>query len=160
MRQAILLEIDGHEGDCFALFIEYIQRIKALDSNNKVLLQTINEGNSLYRFQAIAFAPTSLIKASCYCRGFMALDATHTKSKDRMMLLRATTINANNNLLPLAWALVPTENVEWWTWFLSFVKDHFLWASSDQMIFISDRDKGIALAINTNFPNGNQAHCC
>ena len=48
-----------------------------------------------------------------------------------MMLLIATTINANDNLLPLAWALVLTKNVEWWTWFLSFVKDHFLWASSD-----------------------------
>ena len=43
----------------------------------------------------------------------MALDATHTKSKYRMMLLIAITINANDNLLPLAWALVLTKNVEW-----------------------------------------------
>jgi hypothetical protein len=160
VRQAILQELDGNEGDCFALFPEYIRRIETSDSNNKVLLQTADEGNSLYTFQAIAFAPASLIKASRCCHGFMALDATHTKSKYRMMLLIATTIDANDNLLPLAWALVPTENVEWWTWFLGFVKEHFSWASSDQMIFISDRDKGIASAINTHFPEGNQAHCC
>ncbi|KFY65902.1 hypothetical protein V496_02260 [Pseudogymnoascus sp. VKM F-4515 (FW-2607)] len=76
------------------------------------------------------------------------------------MLLIATTIDANDNLLPLAWALVPTENVEWWSWFLGFVQEHFSWANSNNMVFISDRDKGIASAINTHFPNGNQAHCC
>jgi hypothetical protein len=90
----------------------------------------------------------------------MALDATHTKSKYRMMLLIATTIDANDNLLPFAWALVPTENVEWWTWFMGFVKEHFPWTNSEQMVFISDRDKGITSAINTHFPEGNQAHCC
>ncbi|KFY98034.1 hypothetical protein V500_01815 [Pseudogymnoascus sp. VKM F-4518 (FW-2643)] len=41
VRQAIILEMDGYEGDCFALFPEYIQRIKASDSNNQVLLQTV-----------------------------------------------------------------------------------------------------------------------
>ncbi|KFX86450.1 hypothetical protein V490_09076, partial [Pseudogymnoascus sp. VKM F-3557] len=166
VRQAILLEIDGHEGDCFALFPEYIQRIRASDSNNQVLLHTVAEeypnSQQLYcqKFEAIAFAPASLIEASTHCRSFMALDATHTKSKFRMMLLIATTIDANDNLLPIAWALVPTENVEWWTWFLGFIKDHFLWANQSQMVFISDRDKGIAFAITTHFPNGNQAHCC
>jgi hypothetical protein len=138
--------------------------MKASDSDNQFLLQTVEEespcGNLYRKFEALAIAPASLIKASTYCRGFMALDATHTKSKYRMMLLIATTIDANDNLLPLAWALVPTENVEWWTWFMKFVKEHFLWANSEHMVFISDRDKGIASAINTNFPNGNQAHCC
>ena len=36
----------------------------------------------------------------------------------------------------------------------------FQWANQEQMVFISDRDNGIASAINTHFPNGSQAHCC
>jgi hypothetical protein len=43
VRQAILLEFDGHEGDCFALFPEYLRRMKASDSDNQFLLQTVDE---------------------------------------------------------------------------------------------------------------------
>jgi hypothetical protein len=30
------------------------------------------------------------------------------------MLLVATGIDANDNVLPLSWAIVPTENEKWW----------------------------------------------
>jgi hypothetical protein len=43
--------------------------------------------------------------------------ATHTKSKYRMMMFIACGIDANNETIPLAWALVPTENELWWSWF-------------------------------------------
>jgi hypothetical protein len=46
---------------------------------------------------------------------FVALDSSHTRSKFRMMLMIAVGIDANDNVLPLSWALVPTESEEWWT---------------------------------------------
>ena len=62
-----------------------------------------------------------------------------------MMLLIACGIDANNNVLPLSQALVPTENEEWWTWFLAFLSSNFEAINEDNCIFISDRDKGIKL---------------
>jgi len=56
-------------------------------------------------------------------------------------------INVNDNVIPLSWALVPTENKEWWTWFLAFVSVNFVIMNKKDCIFISDRDKGITAAI-------------
>src|SRR5215212_7149039 len=77
------------------------------------------------RFEAAAFAPSATIYACQYIRRFIALDACHAKSKYPMMLMIAVGIDANDNVIPLSWALVPTENEEWWTWFCEFLKDAF-----------------------------------
>jgi hypothetical protein len=34
-----------------------------------------------------------------------------------MYLIIAVGVDANNNGVPLAWALVPIEDEYWWTWF-------------------------------------------
>ena len=60
-----------------------------------------------------------------------------------MMLLIICGIDANDNVLPLSWALVPTENEQWWKWFLTFISINFECMNEEDCIFISDRDKGI-----------------
>jgi hypothetical protein len=42
-----------------------------------------------------------------------------------MMLLVACGIDANDHVVPLAFALVPIENHEWWTWFLKYLDYSF-----------------------------------
>ena len=39
-----------------------------------------------------------------------------------MILLIACGIDANSNVVPLAWALVPAEDESWWEWFLTYLK--------------------------------------
>ena len=77
----------------------------------------------------------------------MALDACHTRSKFRMMLIVAVGIDANDNVLLLSWALVPIENKEWWTWYCKFLKECFQWMDSEAFVFISDREKGLTIAL-------------
>jgi hypothetical protein len=88
------------------------------------------------------FAPAGLSKAGKHLRPFTAIDGTHTKSQYRMMLLVACGIDANNHVVPLAWALVPIENHEWWTWFLKYLDYSFPSFRTLNHIFISDREKG------------------
>jgi hypothetical protein len=38
-----------------------------------------------------------------------------------MMLLVECGIDANDNVVPIVWALVPIENETWWTWFLGYL---------------------------------------
>lgn len=55
-------------------------------------------------FQAVAFAPAVLRQAfrnECL-QPFTAIDACHTKSKFRMMLMLCVGIDANDNVLPLS----------------------------------------------------------
>ena len=77
-----------------------------------------------------------------------------------MMLMIAVSIDANDNTLLLAQALVPTENEEWWMWFCEFLKDTFENLSNKGYVFMSNRDKGLAATVHTVFLQGCIAHCC
>lgn len=67
------------------------------------------------RFEAVAFALSATINACQNIWKFIALDACHTKSKYPMTPMIAVGIDANDNVIPLSWAFVPTENEVWWT---------------------------------------------
>ena len=112
VKEALLIEIEGNEADCFAKFPAYIEAIIAADENALCQIEVDDKTN---RFKAAAFAPSATKLACQYLRRFVALDACYTKSRYSMMLLIAVGIDANDNVLPLSWALVPTENEEWWT---------------------------------------------
>jgi hypothetical protein len=100
-----------------------------------------------------------------------------------MTLLTFVGINGNNKLVPLCWAFVPIEDEEWWSWFLRCVKKAFQidnWSAerssfmddnndfddedrafdSRFIVFISDRNKGLANAVQAVFPGASHSHCC
>jgi hypothetical protein len=104
--QALLIEIDSDEADCFAKFPAYIERYKAVDKFNYAQIKQSERGN----FEAVFFCPASCIRACSQIRRFIAIDRTYTRSKYRMQLLIACGIDANNNSVPIAWALVPIED--------------------------------------------------
>ena len=77
-----------------------------------------------------------------------------------MILLVAAMYDANDKVLPIAWALVPTEDGEQWLWFLQHLvraNQHLL---EDITTVISDRDKGLALAVQQYLPQAAHSHCC
>ena len=118
VKEAVLQELWGDESECFAQFPDYIDRFKSADPQNRAYLD-IGSDN---RFNAAFFAPAGLRHAGRHLRGFTAIDGTHTKSRYRMLLLIACGIDANSNVVPLAWALVPIEDEIWWNWFLIYLK--------------------------------------
>jgi hypothetical protein len=118
VKEAVLQELWGNESECFAQFPDYINRFNSADPQNRAYLD-IGSDN---RFNAAFFAPAGLRHAGRYLRGFTAIDGTHTKSRYRMILLIACGIDANSNVVPLAWALVPIEDESWWHWFLTYLK--------------------------------------
>jgi hypothetical protein len=69
-------------------------------------------------------------------------------------------LDANDQIVPLARALVPTENGLWWNWFCKECKDAFDEFDNEYCVMISDRDKGLKEAIKKWFPNAAVAHCC
>ena len=79
-----------------------------------------------------------------------------------MILLVACGIDANDKVIPLAWALVlvPIENEVWWTWFLGYLKHCISISESEDYIFISDREKGMATAVPAVFDKSIHLHCC
>ncbi len=70
----------------------------ASDPENQAALAT-DEDN---RFQAATFAPAAIKKAFRWLRKFVAIDACHTRSKFRIILIIAVGIDTNDNVLPLS----------------------------------------------------------
>jgi hypothetical protein len=156
LRQAILDDIDGSEIDCFALFPEYRERIIQADAQNRAILEVDKESEA---FKAFAIAPAATRHAHKHIKDLVGLDACHTKSRFRMMLLIATCLDANNQVLPIAWALVLTENTEWWSWLCTFLYDNFPGLKRQEYVFISDREKGIFEGVSATFPKAFPVHC-
>ena len=66
------------------------------------------------------------------------------------VLLTAVGKDGNNNIFPVAWAVVETENVETWTWFLNLLVEDLksvspssscARAGCEGFTFMSDRQK-------------------
>jgi transposase-like protein len=111
-------------------------------------------------FQAAFFAPASTWYAYKFLRDFIGMDGTHTSSRFRMQLLIAGGIDANDNTLPLSFALVPSECKEWWEWFLKHLSRAFPKVLDGECVFMLDREKGIPAALEATIPQAVPSHCC
>src|SRR5438876_11867892 len=86
------------------------------------------------------------------------------------ILLTATGVDANGSLFPLAYAVVDAENNANWYWFLEHLRN-FLQAQimhifhdhdsedSDELVFLSDRQKGFIKGVDRLFPHSPHAYC-
>ncbi|XP_048504223.2 uncharacterized protein LOC125499449 [Beta vulgaris subsp. vulgaris] len=104
------------------------------------------------------------------CRPILGIDGAHLRGPYPGILLTAVGKDGNNNIFPVAWAIVETENSETWTWFLDLlVKDIDSVANSvtwvhekedDVVTYMSDRQKGLLDAFRVVVPNAEIRFCC
>jgi hypothetical protein len=95
------------------------------------------------------------------CRPFLGLDGCFIKLTTGAQILAATGRDGNNNIYPVAWAVVAKEDTKNWQWFLEQLKEAL---GGEQGKFgyytiMSDRQKGLLKAISTIFPNCPQRYC-
>ena len=64
------------------------------------------------------------VDAFRHCRPVFSIDGTFLLGKYQGTLLIAISVDANNKLVPLAFALVEKENKDSWGWFLRLVRIH------------------------------------
>ena len=137
-RESLRDTIDGDEGASFSLIPDWIDRVKKADSSTYIRLKTTHEN----RFEALFVMLGSIRSRIHFLRPFYALDGTHTRSQYNLTLLIAVGIDAEDRILPFAWALVPSENETWWTWFCEHLFEAFNGHFQLESVIISNRDKG------------------
>ncbi|XP_065629548.1 uncharacterized protein LOC136067505 [Quercus suber] len=107
-------------------------------------------GDTILRYVFWAFAPC--IEGFRHCKPVISIDGTHLYGKYRGVLLIAMATDANNKVLPLAFAVVDKESGPSWRWFLECLRNALGDVIADKDIcIISDRHKGIQNAI-ANWP--------
>jgi hypothetical protein len=75
------------------------------------------------------------------CRPIMCLDGCFLKTYLGGMLLCAVGRDGNNQMFPIAWAVVEAENNSSWSWFLDIVKKDFPWFGDGNCTVSSDQQK-------------------
>ncbi|KAL9684320.1 hypothetical protein QQ045_021756 [Rhodiola kirilowii] len=66
---------------------------------------------------------TDEIDAFKHCHPILSIDETHLYGKYDAKLLVACSLDANNGVLPVAFALVESENTSSWSWFMSCIRE-------------------------------------
>ncbi|XP_070031353.1 uncharacterized protein [Nicotiana tomentosiformis] len=142
---------------------DYIDELERTNPGSSIHVKlTENEiANKPYIFQRIY-----ICFAACKegfnpgCRKIVGVDGYWLKSPMYgTQLLAAVGLDANNNIFPIAYAIVEKETHDTWSWFLNYLSvdleigDHGGWT------FMSDKQKGLLEAFNDVLPFVSHRFC-
>jgi hypothetical protein len=104
------------------------------------------EEDPSFILQRVFFSLDPCINAFQHCRPILCIDGTFLTGKYRLQMLTAIGVDGNNQLLPVAFVFVESENTDSWYWFLERVKLGVVRDWEDVRL-IHDRHAGILRAI-------------
>ncbi|XP_074301116.1 uncharacterized protein LOC141632468 [Silene latifolia] len=93
------------------------------------------------------------------CRPIIGVDGCHLKAAYPGLCLVAVGLDGNNNIYPVAWAIVEVQNGESWCWFLRLLMEDFGMEEGLGITIMSDRQKGIREAFNVVTPKAHVRYC-
>ncbi|KAI3733169.1 hypothetical protein L1987_64387 [Smallanthus sonchifolius] len=91
-------------------------------------------------------------------RDLLGLDGAFMKGPYPGQILTAVGVDCNNGIYPVCYAIVESENLSSWTWFLELLGDDLDLCKQSKFTFISDRQKGLIPAIAKVFPSVDQRY--
>ncbi|KAI3511151.1 hypothetical protein L1887_18295 [Cichorium endivia] len=93
------------------------------------------------------------------CRRIINLDGCFLKGLCSGELLSAVGRDANNQIFPIAWAVVCVENKQNWKWFLENLADDLHLESGLSVSLMSDQHKGLLEAVKEVLPDAEHRQC-
>ena len=117
--------------------------INTVDKGSRVILQTeMTDETSQPKFKRM-YVRFNVQKIGFLggCRPFIGLDGCHIKYKFSGQILSATAKDANDNIFPVAMAVVEQETRESWIRFLEIFAEDIGRLEELKLVFISDRKK-------------------
>ena len=117
--------------------------INTVDKGSRVILQTeMADETSQPKFKRM-YVRFNAQKVGFLggCRSFIGLDGCHIKHRFGRKILSAIAKDANDNIFPVAMAVVEQETRESWIWFLEIFTEDIGRPEELKLVFISDRQK-------------------
>ena len=162
-KQKAIAMIFGDWDISYRLLPKWLKAVRYFMPGSVSDLQTIPIGvpdAAMFDRVFWAFAPS--IKGFEHCRPVLSIDAAHLYGKYKERLLMATGLDANEQIYPLAFAIVYTESYETWSWFLRCIR-HYV-TKRQGICIVSDRHAGIIKAVEDREcgfqpPDGYHRYC-
>jgi hypothetical protein len=169
-QKHIRAKVEGTIEQQFEIILPWLKDLRALDkiSCYDDLYQLVGEeklvdfdgahcervvedlGDGTQELRGVFIAPHASIQAWKYARPLICLDGGHFLSQPGGILLMIHTLDPDEEIFLLAWAIVPSESRATWRWFMEIFFQAF--KSTGNLSIISDRQKGLLPAIDDATP--------
>ncbi|XP_052627473.1 uncharacterized protein LOC128134097 [Lactuca sativa] len=147
----------------FELLRDYALELQATNPDTTVKIDVCPNGNPASptrQFRRIYVCLGPLKKGFKAClRDLVGLDGAFMKGPFPGLVLTTVGQDSNNVIYPLAYVIVESENTASWKWFLEKLGDDLELGSNSNYTFISDRQKGLQIAVDQLFPNAEHRYC-
>jgi hypothetical protein len=164
-RKAALLEIHGNEEAQFAQLREYGEELKRSNPGSTFFLSTnkvpVPGSDEVKEHLATMYWSYDACKRGFLagCRPLICVDGCHIKTRYKGVLLTVVAIDPNDCIFPIAMGMVEVECKSAWEWFLQTLKDDLNITNTSHWTIMSDRQKGLILAVEKVFPEAEHRFC-
>ncbi|KAL0423308.1 UNVERIFIED_CONTAM: hypothetical protein Sradi_0865600 [Sesamum radiatum] len=161
-KKKTLEAIEGKAEDQFDSLWDYASELRNSNPGSTVMMVMTDgdDGTEQRKFSKFYVCFDALRQGFLSgCKPVIGVDGCHLKGPYGGVLLTAVSIDPNNNLYPLAYAVVSGETREAWQWFLELLKDDLHVVRDAVYTFISDKQKGLIPAFEYVFPGADNRFC-
>lgn len=146
-KQKAIADLFGDWTTSYAMLPPYMEALRR-ENPGTVVVWRSEDGPSAHTSQFLrvfwSFGPS--IEGFPSCRPVISIDGTHLYGKYRGTMLVAVGVDANDQLFPLAFAIVEGENNDSWGWFMACIRMRV--TQRADLCVISDRHRSIIAAMN------------
>ncbi|KAK9029558.1 hypothetical protein V6N11_026671 [Hibiscus sabdariffa] len=142
-RKLALEKIRGSVVHEFHRLWDYVNTLRAADVRGTFDL-VVERPNvtDIPKFRRIYVCFSALREGfKMYCRPVVGLDGCFLKGSFKGEILSAVGRDCNNQIFPIAWAVVEVENRETWAWFLNNLQHDIGFGDGDGCTLLSDMQK-------------------
>ncbi|KAK4395264.1 hypothetical protein Sango_1680700 [Sesamum angolense] len=158
-KKKALEAIRGSDALQYDKLWDYCETVRKCNPGSKLILRKL-ENSDPPVFDRMYFSLWALKKGFLEgCRPIIGLDGCFLKTCYGGQLLVAVGRDGNDNMFPIAMAVVQVENRETWSWFLTEMLDDIGGLGTSKWSFISDRQKGLIEALKELVPDSEHRFC-
>ncbi|CAI9294422.1 unnamed protein product [Lactuca saligna] len=162
-KHQALKHVQGDYASQYRLLRDYVLEVQARNPDTTAKIDVESEANPTVEtrtFRRIYVCIGALKRGfAAGRRDFLGLDGAFVKGPNPDQVLSVVALDGNNGIYPLAYAVVESETLNSWTWFLSNLGDDLGLGTNSNFTFMSDRKKGLLPAIATLFPCVEHCYC-
>ncbi|XP_047324736.1 uncharacterized protein LOC124928243 [Impatiens glandulifera] len=141
-REQALMAVRGAVEESYRKLPSYLFMLAKNNPGTIIDIQTDEHGHFRYMFMSLGYS----IRGFRYCRPVLCVDASFLKHKIEGQLLVAIALDANEQLFPVAFGVVDSENNNSWTYFMQQLRVAI--GLVPDLIFVFDRHSSIFNALN------------